>query len=581
MTPSSLYASASLSSSVFILSSKSPSFITAAHKKQRKEKKNYLYNGRPLRASLPDDDKDIPIRFESIQDRIVVAVVERNKRRMPRSTVNAYSAASAASSGGYYVASSAAAMSSEDEKKLYTLTLAACLSMLAFGAACGCIAGALVYVEFGTPSATVFLSSEIKGAIVAALPLGAATACLAIGSKTVSERFGRRDIFRFANALYLASAALASLSNSYTILIVARFMSGLACGCSTAITTVFISECVPAKTRGKYTSLSPLFGTVGLMYAFVMSLVIASIFGVANLDATAAVSVTGEASSSLVWRLMLLVPILPCLAQEYVFRYMPGACPESPRWLASRGRYQEARGIMKSLGQTLPSNSVASLATSDARPIEDAGFFGLFKSSKHIKATGVACGMNMLQQFCGINVIVYYAPKILNSLGYGKRESILLTVIVSMVQICFGTYLSQKIDVYGRKKMAMIGICGIISGCTLLAFSYSTAAGSVSTGLIAILGILIFRVSFSLSLGPIPYVVSSEVFPKDARSSGVALATLVQWLCNVLITFTFLSFVDTFGACNVFVAYTFVGVLALASVHYLLPETNQQKLEDN
>jgi MFS family permease len=150
-----------------------------------------------------------------------------------------------------------------------------------------------------------------------------------------------------------------------------------------------------------------------------------------------------------------------------------------------------------------------------------------------------------------------------------------------MVQICFGTYLSQKIDVYGRKKMAMIGICGIISGCALLAFSYSTAAGSVSTGLIAILGILLFRVSFSLSLGPIPYVVSSEVFPKDARSSGVALATLVQWLCNVLVTFTFLSFVDTFGACNVFVAYTFVGVLALASVHYLLPETNQQKLEDN
>ena len=127
-----------------------------------------------------------------------------------------------------------------------------------------------MYVEFGTPSATVLLTSEIKGAIVAALPLGAATACLAIGSKTVSERFGRRDIFRFANALYLASAALASLSNSYTMLIIARFVSGLACGCSTAITTVFISECVPAKTRGKYTSLSPLFGTVGLLYAFVM-----------------------------------------------------------------------------------------------------------------------------------------------------------------------------------------------------------------------------------------------------------------------------------------------------------------------
>ena len=578
MTLSTLRSSGSLSSSVSILSSKPRCSFDIAQRKEKKKERNGPASLLRVRAGLPDDKEYVPNRFESIQDRVAV---ERNRRRMSRSTMNAYSAAIVASTGSYFVASSAAAVSSDDEKKLYKLTLSACLSMLAFGAACGCIAGALVYVEFGTHLATVLLTSEIKGAIVAALPLGAAIACLAIGSKTVSERFGRRDIFRFANALYLASATLASLSNSYTMLIIARFVSGLACGCSTAITTVFISECVPAKTRGKYTSLSPLFGTVGLLYAFVMSLFISSIFGVTNVRATSAVSVTGEPSSSLVWRLMLLVPILPCLAQEYIFRYRPDACPESPRWLASRGRYQEARGIMKSLGQTLPSNNVASLATSDARPIEDAGFFGLFKSSKHIKATGVACGMNMLQQFCGINVIVYYAPKILNFLGYGKRESIMLTVIVSMFQICFGTYLSQKIDVYGRKKMAMIGIFGIISGCALLAFSFSATGGSVSNGLLAIFGILMFRVSFSLSLGPIPYVVSSEVFPKDARSSGVALATLVQWLCNVLVTFTFLSLVDTFGACKVFVAYTFVGVLALASVYYLLPETNQQKLEDN
>ncbi len=573
MFPSPLYygsVSLSFSSS---LSSAPPLFSAQQQRRNQRKREN---NGLSFCASLPPDDKGhILNRFESIQER----VVERNKRRL-RGTVNANYAASATNRGCYFVASSAAAMSSDDEKnvKLYKLTLAACLSMLAFGAACGCIAGALVYVDFGTPSSVVLLSSKVKGAIVAALPLGAATACLAIGSKSASERFGRRDIFRFANVLYLFSAALASLSNSYTMLIVARFIAGLACGCSTGITTVFISECVPAKTRGKYTSLSPLFGTIGLLYAFVMSLVIASLFAVGDLNA--ATNVSGEASS-FVWRLMLLVPILPCFAQEYVFRFMPDVCPESPRWLASRGRYQEARLIMESLGQTLPSNNVASLAISDARPIEDSGFFGLFKSAKHIKATGVACGMNMLQQFCGINVIVYYAPKILNSLGYGKRESILLTVIVSMFQICFGTYLSQKIDVYGRKKMAMIGICGIISGCALLSFSFSTAGGSASPGLMAILGILIFRVSFSLSLGPIPYVVSSEVFAKDARSSGVALATLVQWLCNVLVTFTFLSFVDAFGAGKVFVAYTFVGILALASVYYLLPETNQQKLEDN
>jgi len=480
------------------------------------------------------------------------------------------------------------------EKKLYALSLTACMQMLAFGAACGCIAGAIVYIDFGNQ---IILTSTIKGAIVAALPLGAAFACLIVGSKYASERFGRKDIFRVANALYVLSALMAAISSSFETLILARFIGGFASGISTAITTVFISECVPAETRGKFTSLSPLFGTIGLLYAFVSSLIISSLFGLGG-GGEVVVAVGGSGftnsnlHSSLIWRLMLLVPILPCAVQELIFRLKPDVCPESPRWLASRGRSLEARKIMENLGQKLPWNTnevVGSLATVDVRPMEDSGFVGLFKTAKHIKATSIACGLNMLQQFCGINVIVYYAPKILNSLGYGKRESILLTVMVATCQICFGTYLSKKIDVFGRKTMAMFGICGIIFGCALIAFSFTSSAAlnainqltGANSGILAIIGILIFRVSFSLSLGPIPYVVSSEVFPKDARSSGVALATLVQWLCNVLVTFTFLNFVDLFGASNVFIAYTFVGVFALASVYYLLPETNQTKLEDN
>ena len=134
--------------------------------------------------------------------------------------------------------------------------------------------------------------------------------------------------------------------------------------------------------------------------------------------------------------------------------------------------------------------------------------------------------------------------------------------------------------------MAMVGICGIISGCALLAFSFTSNAAfsmlgfAVNPGVLAIIGILVFRVSFSLSLGPIPFVVASEIFPKDARSSGVALSTLVQWICNVLVTFTFLSFIENYGACRVFIGYTIFGVGALASVFCFLDETAQTKLED-
>ena len=138
------------------------------------------------------------------------------------------------------------------EKKLYALSLTACMQMLAFGAACGCIAGAIVYIDFGN---RIILTSTIKGAIVAALPLGAAFACLIVGSKYASERFGRKDIFRVANALYVLSALMAAISSSFETLILARFIGGFASGISTAITTVFISECVPAETRGKFTSL--------------------------------------------------------------------------------------------------------------------------------------------------------------------------------------------------------------------------------------------------------------------------------------------------------------------------------------
>ena len=445
----------------------------------------------------------------------------------------------------------------EGERAQYLATLSVCLAMLSVGCACGAIAGALVYIEAGTVLGT--LTTTAKGAVVAALPLGATFGCAA--TPGLNEPFGRRFALSCCDTGFIVSAALMATACVIEQVVFGRFVAGLSVGIATSMCTVYISEFAPAKSRGKHSGLAPLSVTIGLLCSFVLSLV-ASNF------------VDG-------WRYMFAVAAAPAAAQLAILLYTKWL-PESPRWLAENCRVGEARAVLNKLGQPNVDVDVIAL-NATTRPTKKV--FNLFKDSKTRRALGIASLMNFFQQACGINVVIYYAPKILSDLGFDRSHAIALTACVSVVQILAGTWLSQSIDAIGRRPMALGGIAAISFALGLLTLSvtpsvYTHFMSASCAPWLAVAAILLFRIAFSVSLGPVPYIVTSEVFPQKVRNAGVSAATAVQWIMNAVVTFTFLRIREMWSAQGVWMLYFTVSVCAFGIIYKMLPETTGQVLEE-
>ena len=446
------------------------------------------------------------------------------------------------------------------DPNLRALVLVVCLSMLAFGAATGAIAGALLFLERGTSLG--HLTVAAKSAVVAATPLGALVGAATLAPRVARAR-GRRFALLLADGLYLAAALAMATALTHQQLTLGRALAGVAVGLSTSLSALYISECAPARVRGRLSSLAPLAGTSGILLSYLASLALRDVVGG--------------------WRLMLALCAVPAAAQLALVRYLV----ESPRWLAERGRTSDARRALVALGQPDADPSTF-VRTSDAATTSDVASsdWRVLWRPKYRRATTAAVGLNLLQQLCGINVVVYFAPAILSDAGFDRSASIALTAGVGALQIACGARLSAVIDRVGRRPAALRGIVGLGAGLACLAAG-ATAAGSIASAStsavaakwIAVVGILIYRLSFSCSLGPVPYVVAAEVFPNEVRASGAAAATAAQWGANAIVTGSFLSLVGALGPTRTWCAYLAVCVAAWFAVREVLPETKGRSLE--
>ena len=448
------------------------------------------------------------------------------------------------------------------DPNLRALVLVVCLSMLAFGAATGAIAGALLFLERGTSLG--HLTVAAKSAVVAATPLGALVGAATLAPRVARAR-GRRFALLLADGLYLAAALAMATALTHQQLTLGRALAGVAVGLSTSLSALYISECAPARVRGRLSSLAPLAGTSGILLSYLASLALRDVVGG--------------------WRLMLALCAVPAAAQLALVRYLV----ESPRWLAERGRTSDARRALVALGQPDADPSTF-VRTSDAATTSDVASsdWRVLWRPKYRRATTAAVGLNLLQQLCGINVVVYFAPAILSDAGFDRSASIALTAGVGALQIACGARLSAVIDRVGRRPAALRGIVGLGAGLACLAAG-ATAAGSIASASastsavaakwIAVVGILIYRLSFSCSLGPVPYVVAAEVFPNEVRASGAAAATAAQWGANAIVTGSFLSLVGALGPTRTWCAYLAVCVAAWFAVREVLPETKGRSRE--
>ena len=490
------------------------------------------------------------------------------ERRGARRRTSAYSTFRVAATDAAAFSSRGPTFTSDDdyraggERNLRRLTFAVCLSMVSFGCATGAIAGALLHLE-ASNTALGALTVAAKSRIIAATPLGALLGALIAGP--FADRTGRRSSILVGNVAFLLAAALMFTAVTPSQLTVGRLVAGLAVGFSTSLCTVYIGECAPAATRGALTSYAPLGVTVGILTSYFVSLPLTNVVGG--------------------WRLTLAMCAVPATAQLCLRHWLV----ESPRWLAERrGDIAGARRCLRFLGQ--PDADLSTLADDDEsvggsgrlnrQPRQSVTFKALVTERRYRKPALIACGLNALQQLCGINVVVYYAPRILNQLGFTPVSAIGFVCLIGVAQLVVGSRIGKIIDAVGRRPVALGGIAGLAVGLAMLAASsHLTPAGHAWAPWIAVLGILVFRLSFSASMAPIPYVVSAEVFPSEARSVGAAAGAAAREVANVVVTGSFIPLVNALGATGTWVLYVAVVCVAFFVVRATLPETRGRTLE--
>ena len=463
----------------------------------------------------------------------------------------------------------------EGERALRRLTFAVCLSMVSFGCATGAIAGALLHLESAN-TALGALTAGAKSRVIAATPLGALIGALVAGP--FGDKTGRRSSILVGNALFLLGAGLMFTAVTPTQLTCGRLCAGLAVGFSTSLCTVYIGECAPAAQRGQLSSYAPLGVTVGILAAYFASLPLTNVAGG--------------------WRLTLAMCALPAAAQLCIKDWLV----ESPRWLAERGDVAGAQASLNALGQRHVEAGSLKSSFHSSGPVdpgehEQGGdsspsskrrgvkkrvtFASLVTERRYRKPAAIACGLNVAQQLCGINLVVYFAPRVLNELGFQPSVAIGFVCAIGVLQLVVGSKIGAVIDTYGRRPVALGGIAGLAGGLAMLATSsFLTPMGLYPWApWIAVLGILVFRLSFSASMAPIPYVVSAEVFPSEARSVGAAAGAAAREVANVVVTGTFIPLVECLGATRVWVLYVCVVCGAFFVVRATLPETRGRTLE--
>ena len=434
---------------------------------------------------------------------------------------------------------------------LLFVTLVAATGGFLFGYDTAVINGANQYLKshFGlSPTQEGFAgASAILGCIPGAMMAG-----------FLSDRFGRRKVLFLCAILYALSAVLSAVPRSFQEFLVARFIGGLGIGVSSMCCPIYIAEVAPAARRGRLGTLFQLGIVVGI---FLTLFINAWIQGRGD----------EEWNVSMGWRWMLGAEVVPAA-------FMLGLlflAPESPRWLIQAGREPEARRILEDVSG--PERAEAEIQAVRAVLSQEEGRFGELFGGRFRPALIVAVALMAFSQFSGINAIMYYSTKIFTTAGIGVRDAFGSSVLVGMVNVLFTFVAIGLVDKAGRRPLLIIGLGVQVIALGTVAGLFMAGVG----GMLLLVAILAFIAAFAMALGPIPWIVCSEVFPTKIRGRAMSVATFTIWAsCYVVAqTFPMLNDHPAIGPAKTFMVYAAFSLGALVFVIMKLPETKGRTLE--
>jgi MFS transporter, SP family, arabinose:H+ symporter len=405
------------------------------------------------------------------------------------------------------------------------------------------------------------------GWVVSSLSLTAAAGMLASGP--LSDRLGRRPVLQIAAVLFALSAVASALAPDYATLVVARMLGGFGVGAALIVAPMYIAEMAPPASRGRFVSFNQLNIVVGISAAFFSNYLILTL-GESGAGWSEALRL-GEWN----WRWMLGIEALPALAYLIALSRVP----ESPRWLAMRGRDVEATAV---LGRVAGDAAAAVLGEVKASIAAEARLGPtswralLHPSLRLVMIIGIVIGI--LQQITGINAVFFYAPMIFEKSGIGTNAAFMQAALVGLVNLAFTVVAMAMIDRFGRRPLLAFGLSGIAACMLLLAWGFS--AGDGANPRIILVAILGFVASFAVSLGPVMWVLFSELFPNRVRGVAISFVGLVNSATAFLVTLVFPWQLQTLGSSTTFLVYGLFAIAGLALVMRILPETKGRSLEE-
>ena len=430
---------------------------------------------------------------------------------------------------------------------VYVAVGVAAIGGLLFGYDTGVISGAILFI-----TRQFSLSATMEEIVVSSVLVGAVIGAVIGGVMT--DRFGRRKMIILAGIIFTLSAIGTAVVRSVTWLIAARMVSGVGIGIASFISPMYIAELVPAKVRGALVAVNMLAITTGIVVAYLIDYALSGIQGWRYMFAAAAIPSAGLVIG--MWRL-----------------------PDSPRWLISKAKIEQARQVLRRV-RTAPDvgPEIADIQQSMEKQGRG-GMAALFEPSLRMPLI-VGLGLAVFQQITGINTVIYYAPTIFKFVGISAAgPAILAGAGLTVVMWLFHVLAIFLLDRVGRRPLLLIGVAGQIVGLAILGASFEFRQLASMKSYLAISGLAIYVACFAFGLGPIFWLLISEIYPLKVRSAAMSAVTVTNWGMNLAVAVTFLTLVGALGRAGTFWLYGVIAVGAWIFFYFEVPETKGNTLE--
>ena len=430
-------------------------------------------------------------------------------------------------------------------KTLYWVAFFVALGGLLSGFDTGVISGAFLYINQEWE-----MSHFMQGFLVSTVLLGASIGAITNGRLT--DIFGRQKIIFVTAVIFFIGSIMCALSFSPVMLMVSRFIVGFAIGIITFSSPLYLSEISPEKIRGALVSMFQLAITMGILFSYLSNALFAHFYPS--------------------WRMMLLIGVVPALVLAIGIYFLP----DTPRWYVLKGRFNEAR---VTLAKLQPEIDIDAEVESIKKLIFNENKKEKFEFKKWmIFPLIVGVGGMFVQQWTGINTIIYYAPTILQQAGFSDSAgAIYATIGIGFVNFLMTFVAIFSTDKIGRKPLLYIGLIGM--GLCLSALAFSFGLGDASKYL-ALISTVLYIMFFAMSLGPVMILLVSEVFPLRIRGVMMSIAMMSNFVFNFTVSLSFLPMLHKFGEFKTFILFAVLSFLSIAFVRYAIPETKGKTLEE-